>query len=548
MLCAMRHASRTVLSLLFASLGASFYCACVTSSDSPPAAPGFEGGTFDGSGCGALCVDAATTPDTAPPDDGAIPDDGAVPDVAVDATPAVDAASLKDVFVDATTGVDTNPGTSVAPVKTIAKALTLVPAGSTVWLADGAYTVANQGGLTTLALPAGASLSAKNAGLATISGFPLTASLGSNVLSGIVLDKGSSLVANSAAATAATLTLNGVSFTSDASTGATLNVGGSVKATVNQAVFSGNLRFGTVQVGGAAELTLVGGTIDGGGVGGPGFGASLITASGTSKVTLDGVAMKNSLTPAIGAAGSTPGTPVTVLLKNGTVLDTLGSAGNCAANAALILSGNVSVTLDASEIKNAKGGGICVRNGFNAGNQITLQNGAKLTNDVAGILSENGTESEATVVINGATIASNVSAGISWTGAGSFDIAATTFTGNASAIFTNSGTNPLTVKVRNSSLVNSTAYGVQAVAADNSLALDLGTVASPGGNTITGNGTTGIRLGVPATQTHFAVGNTWNPSIEGADAAGHYTAGTAIVGPAATGTNYQLVNATTLTL
>jgi len=79
----MRRASRTFLSLVVASFGATLYCACVTSSDGPPAAPGFEGGTFDGSGCGALCIDAALPPDSATPEDGAVTE--AAADAPVDA-------------------------------------------------------------------------------------------------------------------------------------------------------------------------------------------------------------------------------------------------------------------------------------------------------------------------------------------------------------------------------------------------------------------------------------------------------------------------------
>jgi len=71
---------------------------------------------------------------------------------------------------------------------------------------------------------------------------------------------------------------------------------------------------------------------------------------------------------------------------------------------------------------------------------------------------------------------------------------------------------------------------------------DFGTVADPGGNTFAGNtelnidcdGNFGAGL-VPA------VGNTWQPNVQGADAQGHYAAST-VQGPVAfvNGNNFEL--------
>jgi hypothetical protein len=60
--------------------------------------------------------------------------------------------------------------------------------------------------------------------------------------------------------------------------------------------------------------------------------------------------------------------------------------------------------------------------------------------------------------------------------------------------------------------------------------VDLGNSASPGNNVIKGNGILGsvrAQVGVPPLQ-FLAVGNTWDAKTQGADAAGHYAAGTVI--------------------
>jgi len=62
---------------------------------------------------------------------------------------------------------------------------------------------------------------------------------------------------------------------------------------------------------------------------------------------------------------------------------------------------------------------------------------------------------------------------------------------------------------------------------------DLGTASSPGGNTFQGNGLVGVDLDATSgTTTVPAVGNTWRPNVQGADAQGRYTAGN-VTGPVA---------------
>jgi hypothetical protein len=62
---------------------------------------------------------------------------------------------------------------------------------------------------------------------------------------------------------------------------------------------------------------------------------------------------------------------------------------------------------------------------------------------------------------------------------------------------------------------------------------DFGTIASPGGNDFSGNTDDGVQIdGNFGARLITAVGNTWRPNVQGADAQGHYAVAT-IPGPVA---------------
>ncbi len=72
---------------------------------------------------------------------------------------------------------------------------------------------------------------------------------------------------------------------------------------------------------------------------------------------------------------------------------------------------------------------------------------------------------------------------------------------------------------------------------------DLGTGASPGGNTIAGNTGVGINVaGFTGATTISAVGNTWRPSVQSANALGRYVGGVSANGPVprVSGNNYAI--------
>ncbi len=533
-----RPSALTLLAL--ATMGTS-WVACVTSSDSPPGPQAFDGGGFDAA-C-TSCAPDGDLPRDAATDTGSL--DAATPD---DSAGGGDAASAKDVYVDPAAGLDTNGGTSASPFKTIGRAFTVVPAGSTVWLADGTYLAAAEGNKV-LAIPDGTTLAARNAGLAVLSAIGFTANGASTGIAGVVFASGATLTAKNTAIATPTLTLTGVLFTSTSSAASTLAVGGNVHATVSQTSFSGNLPYGTLTISEAATLVMTGGTIDAKGTGSVAFGGGVVTATGTSNVTLDGVTLKNVLATGIVAGGNNAATPLKLTLRNGTTLDAVGCNGTPGACGAIVIGANANVTIDGSEVKNSPGSGLCVRaSGVTSNVTVTVQNAAKFTNDVRAITSEPGSGqsfSVATFKIAGATFASNSSAAIYWEGTGSFDIGATTFSANGIGMQVWSTPS---VKLRNNVFAANTTYAFFASSVSAVLPLDLGTTASAGGNTLTSATGTGLYLSLPSAPTIDAVGNTWNANAQGADAAGHYPAGTTIAGPVGTGANYVLSSVETLHL
>jgi hypothetical protein len=76
---------------------------------------------------------------------------------------------------------------------------------------------------------------------------------------------------------------------------------------------------------------------------------------------------------------------------------------------------------------------------------------------------------------------------------------------------------------------------------------DLGTQADAGGNTFTGNTSTGLQINLSWVGPVQAVGNKWNPNVQGADNTGHYTP-PAQKTERAGGTNYVIGNAGVLDL
>jgi Protein of unknown function (DUF1565) len=453
---------------------------------------------------------------------------------------AVTVVSASDRYVDVANGLDTNACTQAAPCKSMTKALASAPSGATVYLADGLYAPATQGG--SVSIPDGVTLRAVNPGSASVV-LPLTAA-GSASLDGIALAEGASCGSITAASTtgAPTLTLTGVSITCLG----TVTIGGSVKATMAPGTLAGGVYTGPVPDGfgaiigltGTAQLLIQGGIIDGNHLGQPAFGGALIYHLGNGSLTLDGVTVRNR-----GGSGLVASGTASIVLENGTLLDNLGTPGDCPTGSAVVVSGTNTVTLDHSQMSNLPASGICVRNGSSLATINILQ--STISNALtAAINAEIGSGSTAAVTVIGSSLTNNnIGIDTGFVTASTFDIESSTITGNSIGVEMTGGS----LKMRNSNVSNNSSTGL---AFFDTVTVDLGTTASPGGNTITGNTTVGLQH--QANNNIEAVGNTWNANQQGADANGHYSTApnyTPVpeLGPK-NGTNFNIVAAFTLDL
>ncbi|MFO0673517.1 MAG: hypothetical protein U0235_28525 [Polyangiaceae bacterium] len=453
-------------------------------------------------------------------------------------------SSPGDRFVDATNGNDaTGDGTLAKPYKTINKALT-TGTPTNVYLANGTYDGTNQTP-STFNVPDGVAFHAVNAGQATIKDLQITM-LGSGSFTDVGFDGNAAVFAQSATGSP-TLTVTGCKLHSTASElggGHLFHVGGKVVATVTPGALAGGIytlsavKIGPIfEVTGSGALHVNGGIFDGNNVNDLG---SLVNASGTSSVVFDAVTVRN--IPGINASsfgvftitGSSAVTPTVLTLQNGTTLDNF-DPSNTYATAGIRLGGSVNVTLDNATI--SKGPQPIV--GTISDSTITLKGGTKITNNLYGmtLTFSGGTNA---VNMNGATFSNNVNGGnipsLYITGTSSGTVAATltnaTFTANTRAI----GVNVTSLKMRSCSVTGNGSYGVEVINIGATAAVvDLGKVGDLGGNTLSGN-TTG-NLHTLTGGVIDAVGNTWDVSTQGSDAAGHYATPTQKTG-VQSGQNY----------
>ena len=456
-------------------------------------------------------------------------------------------------FVDVANGSDAGTCTQAAPCKTLTKAMAGAPAGTVCTLADGTYAPATEG--YNAVIPDGVTLRARNPGGAVLNSLILSAA-GSFALEGLVFDRtapnGCTRITAKASTGAPTLTVSGVFFKCMGySFIGALNLGGNVKATITPGALAGGL-YSTgfdggpsplISIADASELVITGGILDGNNTGQPAFGGAVLVASGTSKLTLDGVTVRNRKQSILALAGSSSG-----VLRNGTLFDKVGVLDNCASGGVIVL-GAGSLLLDHAQISNTAGAAICLRNNATAATVQVLQ--STITNTyAAAIQNEPGATPAVALTLDGSSLTANDS-GLNWTGrAGStFDVRNSTLTGNRIGATVTLGAGTFTL--RGSSLSNNTSQGL---ALSGGLTVDLGKTSDPGGNTFLGNGTVGLQDNLDAGHSVDAVGNTWIASQQGADAAGRYSTPPGYVavpvqGPTSgTTKNFSIANAALLGL
>jgi len=453
-------------------------------------------------------------------------------------------AASGDRFVDPVAGLDTNSCAQAAPCKTITQAMTGAPAGSVVYLADGNYPSSNSA-----TIPDGVALRATHPGAATLNFVTLTAA-GSASLNGLVFDvQGQSCSSLTAAASTGTptLALTGVLF----KCAGVLNLGGSVKAVMTPGLLANGqytalaTAYTTLfNLSGTAELLIQGGIIDFNNFGQGQFGPGMFNTGGSNKLTLDAVTVRNLKQQAFVIGGS-----ASLTLRNGTLIDHVGDAGLCAAGAAIVVAEHGTLTMDHATVSNGPNAAICVTSSTTPLPTIQLTQSTISGMAGAAISSTTGTSADAQLTADGLALINN-GRGIAWTSssaAGSLTLSNLTITGNTYGGMTVSNG---ALKLRGSTVSNNGAEGGVALYGISNV--DLGTSASPGGNTFTGNAGPQINSVVAAGQTVNAVGNIWKPSVQGADANGRYSLPPAFApvpktGPTS-GANYQIYNASTLNL
>jgi hypothetical protein len=400
------------------------------------------------------------------------------------------------------TGSDSNEGNSnTAPFKTLCKAKEAATSGQTIALMPGTYDGVNQNkppinGACVVSFAVPVTIRALDPFNTLLRGITIVMQNG-GTLEGLKVanDPAQSDLGSKVSASAGSLTING--FYSQSQVGSStipLALSGTVQATLSPGVFVnylGGVPDGKVLafalVSGSAQLTVQGGRFeDETDPTNPDPScAPLFSLNGTeARVTLDGVVVRHKGTVARITSG-------TFVAREGSMLEDVSTANNVGCVPAIDIEGTGNAVLEKS----------------------TLQNG------VDGIASDNTGSYRGSISLKGATIKNFSKRGVFVNGnsttAPVLNIETTGFSGNAIGLESLGRVN---LKLRSSTLQNNT-YGLKLGGTATS-GFDLGTATDAGGNTFSGNSTSGLRL--EAGLTVSATGNTWVANLQGADAAGKY--------------------------
>jgi hypothetical protein len=216
-----------------------------------------------------------------------------------------------------------------------------------------------------------------------------------------------------------------------------------------------------------------------------------------------------------------------------------------------VLVGAATFVLDNSTVSNSPNVGIRVSTGSSNPGNVTLQNGAAVSNSGWwGVVTDLGnvTLTGATLSQNGITGTSPVSAPLGAVSMGGWQnsseannqltVIGSTLTGNQTGIDIRAGS----LKVRSTSITMTKQDAVHWFASTAASTIDLGaSAADPGANTLQTNNTSlgafaNVRFevaGAPTTDRSYnAIGNTWAPLLQNADVNGKYTTPQTFTAPA----------------
>jgi len=449
-----------------------------------------------------------------------------------------------------------------SPCQTIAHALATAVDGETVWLLDGVYDAANQGA-PQIAIPADTILRARNAGAAVVR-LRLAVSGGFVRIEDVTIDRTDNSVA-AVYATGGFPDLRGIRFAGAfvAPDGPGLVISGLADATLvpgNAANYAAGVDTSDVEsapliaIMAAARLVVDGGTFDGNG-----FGLSSRSddpGPGAIEVSEHGSLALNSVILRVVTRG--------IVLRDESVLEMSGC------------------TIEARTMTR-DGYGILVGAGFGFGPLVTIANStirgfAASTTDNASVAI--GVTGRAVLFFDGTTLADSAR-GLAVAASGSafafatglqisgnhhgavradgsldLEVAGGTITGNGTATMPDAlwfGAAHQSLRLRDVA-VTGNASGLTVIG-DATSSFDLGTSASPGGNTFAGNDpsiseATGIYVNVANGVVVSAQGNAFTANQQGADALGHYSLGIAPCGETScdvtsgAGANYRIDSGT----
>lgn len=539
---------------------------------------GTDGAAFDDGGADSTFAEASfdsgtdATVDAAP--DTFVPPVDSGHEAAVDAAHDAPAEAMVDamadaspeagsvvgaVYVNPTTGADTNPGTMGAPLKTVAAAEALVNgpdggAGWTVYLGPGTYDSTNQtqlwGTFNSPTNVVGAS-SATVTLSGTYAGEALYFAKGGS-LSGVTFHDTSTAFQvqggtfttndvvfdglpgfnntpmsfiNGAVATLNTTSITNLNANAGGQDWACIYVDNTANVTWHA---TGNTITGTSQHGncifarGAAQLAVDGLAM----MNFQGFGAQMYDQASVtlSNATWTNVGPTNAVCSATGCraaiwmGGSQAGVPTGTLDLEGMTIT--GGPASAVSYTTTTNTGAVSLTLNNSHLDSNAYDGVWIAGPSSTGLSIQLSatNTTFSHDGIAGL----AVQSPASVSLSGCTI-DNDGAGAAVGSLGQIP--------GGLLMQASSGVNAL--KMRGGAFASDTGNLV-AVLGVAGTTVDMGTTASPGGTTFAGvpigAGVAALDLQAPIAAT--AVGNTWIPTAQGADANGHYTTATTITGPA----------------
>lgn len=477
--------------------------------------------------------------------------------------------STGDTYVSPS-GIDTGNTNCLqaSPCRSIAQAAAAAQANKTVWLMNGDYTVTTQP--APIAIPAGLTLRALTPGLAGV-GQQIVLQ-GNATVVGVVLRRNGPGDWGSIAASAGNVTLDGVKAvgTSLAGSGypAVLALSGSVHATMTPGnvadyadqlppVGQGTATYATLA--GNAWLTVNGGLFSGAALGGADsvYGAinrGAFNMTGSSRLDLNNVVLN------VDSSGI-------FVYGDATQVNLTGSLVNAAANTGPgygihAAKGTPQLTLVNSQIVgfdhtySRSSVGISVGTYAQAGVAATLSTtGSSVTANNIGVFVYDGGSSPSSLAWTGTntTVSLNTHGGVACRDACSIDLSGGQINANATndpagnfatfhgGLWMGLANKTHNLKLRNMSIVDnkSTAGSNASSSANSGLTMagsaasvfDLGTAASPGNNLIQGNTssaqTSGLNVDVAAGVTVNAVGNTFAPNVQGANAQGKYQIGTA---------------------